>query len=298
MQKAATITLSKFMCVSATYCEQNLPLLLTILEKSQDPEIRSNIIIALGDIAVCFNSLLEEHIQFLYNRLGDSDTSTKKNTLMVLTHLILNGMIKVKGQLGEMAKCLEDSDTRISDLAKLFFTELASKDNAVYNNLPDIISHLSKQGIAEEKYERIIRFLFTFVKDKNSDSMVEKLCQKFRTAEAPRNWRDISLCLSLLPFKTERSFKKMVDGFIFYQDMLHENTVYKHFVDIISKAKLLKAAKNDIKAIVEEFEQKLKGQRVALEEDREAVENAQLFKEGKKPSRRERRVKEYDEMVI
>ena len=61
----------------------------------------------------------------------------KKNTLMVLTHLILNGMIKVKGQLGEMAKCLEDKEPRIADLAKLFFTELSTKDNAIYNNLPD-----------------------------------------------------------------------------------------------------------------------------------------------------------------
>lgn len=61
----------------------------------------------------------------------------KKNTLMVLTHLILNGMIKVKGQLGELAKCLEDPETRIADLAKLFFTELSTKDNAIYNNLPD-----------------------------------------------------------------------------------------------------------------------------------------------------------------
>jgi hypothetical protein len=56
---------------------------------------------------------------------------------MVLTHLILNGMIKVKGQLGEMAKCLEDKEPRIVDLAKLFFTELSTKDNAIYNNLPD-----------------------------------------------------------------------------------------------------------------------------------------------------------------
>lgn len=61
----------------------------------------------------------------------------KKNTLMVLTHLILNAMIKVKGQLGEMAKCLEDQDLRIQDLAKLFFKELSTKENAIYNNLQD-----------------------------------------------------------------------------------------------------------------------------------------------------------------
>lgn len=43
----------------------------------------------------------------------------------------------MKGQLGEMAKCLEDEEPRIADLAKLFFTELSTKENAIYNNLPD-----------------------------------------------------------------------------------------------------------------------------------------------------------------
>jgi condensin complex subunit 1 len=42
----------------------------------------------------------------------------RKNTLMVLTHLILNDMIKVKGQISEMAVCIEDDDRNIADLAK------------------------------------------------------------------------------------------------------------------------------------------------------------------------------------
>ena len=50
---------------------------------------------------------------------------------MVLTHLILNGMIKVKGQLGEMVKCLEDPEPRITDLAKSFFTHLLTKNTTI-----------------------------------------------------------------------------------------------------------------------------------------------------------------------
>ena len=93
--------------------------------------------IALGDVAVSFSTIIDENSSELYRGLSDKDMVVKKNTLMVLTHLVLNGMIKVKGQLGEMAKCIEDEDQRIADLAKLFFTELATKDNAIYNNLPD-----------------------------------------------------------------------------------------------------------------------------------------------------------------
>ncbi|KAJ1821656.1 condensin complex non-SMC subunit Cnd1, partial [Coemansia sp. RSA 2598] len=126
----ATAALAKFMCISSTFCEQNLPLLLTLLQRAKSPVIRANISIALGDIAVCFNNLIGENVHYLYGPLHDPDTRVKKTTLMVLTHLILNGMVKVKGQLGEMAKCLEDKDQRVADMARLFFAELSTKDNA------------------------------------------------------------------------------------------------------------------------------------------------------------------------
>jgi condensin complex subunit 1 len=131
------LSFSKFLCVSSKFCEENYRILFKILEVSKDPTIRSNIVIALGDVAVCFSNIIDENSNELYKGLSDRDPVVKKNTLMVLTHLILNGMIKVKGQLGEMAKCLEDEDPRIADLARLFFSELSTKDNAIYNNLPD-----------------------------------------------------------------------------------------------------------------------------------------------------------------
>jgi len=38
---------------------------------------------------------------------------------MVLSHLILNGMIKVKGQIFLLAKLIEDENKSIADLAKV-----------------------------------------------------------------------------------------------------------------------------------------------------------------------------------
>lgn len=140
-------------------------LLFKLLETATNPIIRSNIVIALGDIAVCFSTLMDQNSDRLYAGLTDRDLTVKKNTLMVLTHLILNGMIKVKGQLGEMAKCIEDDDKRISDLARLFFEELSTKENAIYNNLPDIISHLSvgKHAVEEDTYQSIMKYIFRYI---------------------------------------------------------------------------------------------------------------------------------------
>lgn len=86
-------------------------------------------------------------------------------TPVVLTHLILNGMVKIKGQIGLMARCVVDPSPQISDMAKLFFTELATKDNAIYNNLPDMISYFTSEGssITEQDFRSVMRFLFSFI---------------------------------------------------------------------------------------------------------------------------------------
>lgn len=164
LQAAATLCMAKLMCVSAEYCEKNLPLLITIMERSEDPIVRSNAVIALGDMAVCFNHLIDENTDFLYRRLNDDDASVKRTCLMTLTFLILAGQVKVKGQLGEMAKCLEDDDKKIADLARMFFTELATKDNAVYNHFIDMFSLLSaERNLQEASLRRIVKFLIGFV---------------------------------------------------------------------------------------------------------------------------------------
>ena len=164
LQAAATLCMAKLMCVSAEYCEKNLPLLITIMERSEDPIVRSNAVIALGDMAVCFNHLIDENTDFLYRRLNDDEDSVKRTCLMTLTFLILAGQVKVKGQLGEMAKCLEDDDKKIADLARMFFTELATKDNAVYNHFVDMFSLLSaERNLEEAALRRIVKFLIGFV---------------------------------------------------------------------------------------------------------------------------------------
>ena len=164
LQAQAALCMAKLMCVSAEYCEANLGLLITILERSPSAITRSNLVVALGDMAVCFNHLIDENTDFLYRRLGDSSLQVKRTCLMTLTFLILAGQVKVKGQLGEMAKCVEDSDERIREMSRIFFAELAGKDNAVYNHFVDMFSLLSAdEGLEEERFRKVIKFLASFI---------------------------------------------------------------------------------------------------------------------------------------
>ena len=204
LQAQAALCLAKLMCVSSEYCETNLGLLLTILERSQDAVVRSNLVVALGDMAVCFNQLIDENTDFLYRRLNDADSSVKRTCLLTLTFLILAGQVKVKGQLGEMAKCLEDGDRKIADMARMFFSELATKDNAVYNQFVDMFSVLSADSALDvDAFKRIIKFLAGFIEKVCQSAAASSLSCKtlilhrtsmlnsFRTSSRPgyREWR-------------------------------------------------------------------------------------------------------------
>jgi hypothetical protein len=89
--------------------------------------------------------------------------------------------------------------------------------------------------------------------EKQAENIVEKLCQRFHLTEDARQWRDIAFCLSLLPFKSERSVKKLIEGLQFYRDKLHEETVFARFQDILAKARANKSA-NKPETELNEFE--------------------------------------------
>ena len=60
----------------------------------------------------------------------------RKNCLMVLSHLILNDMMKVKGHIARLALCLQDDEPRVAGLAQVFFHELSAKASKVRMRLP------------------------------------------------------------------------------------------------------------------------------------------------------------------
>lgn len=227
LQTCATMTLAKFMCVSSQFCEENLQLLCLILEKSESAATRSNLVIAMGDMTVCFNHVLDDCSAHLYRRLRDEDSTVRKTCLMTLTFLVLAGQVKVKGQLGEMAKCLEDEDRRVADLARVFFTELSTKDNAIYNGFTDIFSLLSqgdaetgKGALDEDSLRRVVKFLLGFVeRDRHAKQLAEKLVTRLATCRTQRQWDDCCFALSCLPqgARNEQINKIIADGFQFVQ---------------------------------------------------------------------------------
>ncbi|KAL6452716.1 YCS4 Condensin complex subunit 1 [Candida maltosa Xu316] len=215
LQRSAVLCLAKLMCVSSIYCDENLPLLLHIMENSDDPIIRCNCVLGLGDMAVCFNNIVDENTDFIYNRLSDDNIMVQRTCLMTITFLILAGQVKVKGKLSSMAKCLENPDQGISDMCRLFFTELASKDNAIYNGFIDIFSGLSNdESLDKDQLKRIIRFLIGFIdKEKHQKQLAEKLLARLPKCHSETQWKDVAFVLNTIPYKNEAITAALTEGF-------------------------------------------------------------------------------------
>ncbi|XP_031473605.1 condensin-1 complex subunit CAP-D2 [Nymphaea colorata] len=278
LQASGMLALCKLMLIDANFCEANLQLLFTVAENAPLEAVRSNCTIALGDLSVRFPNLLEPWTENMYGRLRDPAVSVRKNAVLVLSHLILNDMMKVKGYINEMAVRLEDVDDRISNLAKLFFHELSKKgSNPVYNLLPDILGRLSNQNLAEETFCSIMQFLIGSIKkDKQMEGLVEKLCNRFCGTTDVKQWEGIAYCLSLLTL-TEKGIKKLIESFKSYEHALSEESVVSHFRVIINKAK--KFAKPEVKTCVEEFEEKMSKHHTERKEQEMTAHNALLHQQ-------------------
>jgi hypothetical protein len=225
-------------------------------------------------------------------------------------------MVKVKGQVGEIAVCLSDPEQRISDLTRVFFTELSKRSsNPIYNILPDTLSCLSRLASGEaqnqefataimadaagvtsgpspvalrqldrETFRDIVRFLLSFIgKDKQSDSLAEKLLHRFESTSAgggegstsaetgkqetlssqssqPANnsalagspyvaalWRDLAFCLSQLPL-SEKSIRRMAESVRTYKTALALPDVWESFLLMLNKAKKMVSVSNSAAA--------------------------------------------------
>lgn len=119
---------------------------------------------------------------------------------MVITHLILNDMLKLRGEIVDICMLLEDHDPKIQDQVKLFLHELHSKGNhLIYNMFPKAITRLSKEfsNLSKDEFENIAKHLTAYIKqDKQIETILEKMCLKLKNSSLEIEWRNTAFCLT------------------------------------------------------------------------------------------------------
>ncbi|XP_036674153.3 condensin complex subunit 1 [Drosophila suzukii] len=297
LQQAATLALARLMTVSSRFCESNMSFLMNILNLTKNIRIKCNTVVGLSDLTFRFPNIIEPWTGHFYAQLHESNTELRLTAVKMLSHLILNEMIRVKGQIADMALCIVDGNEEIRNITKQFFKEIANKSNILYNVLPDIISRLGdiNLNLDEDKYRIIMSYILGLIqKDRQIETLVEKLCLRFPVTRVERQWRDIAYCLGLLTYN-ERAVKKLMDNLQHFKDKVQVDEVYQSFKLIISNTN--KLAKPELKAVVTEFENRLNeclqvnpdsaaqpGDQVTPEGQSNRARSARTKKGGRKPA--------------
>lgn len=263
--QSSSLALSKFMCISSSFCDKHLPLLFSLLSNT-DENVRANIVVALGDLAFRFPNEVEPYTPKIYACLKDCSTRVRRHTMMVLTHLILNDMVKVKGQVCEVAICIRDDDVNVRDMSRLLFNELSKRtNNPIYNLLPDIISRLSSSELDRDSFREILGFLLSFIKkERQSDMLIEKIIQRFPGCGSIEQKSNLAYCIAQLKL-TDKGVKTLLDNFKLFKDSLYNDDIYKTFSTILSK--MSKTAKPETKQVIQELESKLHSSNESGKED-------------------------------
>eukprot|EP00775_Hariotina_reticulata_P007726 gene7726-7925_t len=237
---SALLALTQMMAVNSNYCSSNVALLFTLLlRRHVAAGIRVNMVVALADLAGRFPNVLEPWTDHIYQTLADPEPRVRLAALSSLTHLVLGGMLKAKGNVAEVAVLLVDREPEIVDRAVLFFDSLAktgsgssrasasaaaagaSAANPVYNLLPDCLSKLlAKVNLTEEQVQVVMGQLLAYVKDKQAESLRERLAARLQGG-GPRDWRLVAWCIGHLGFN-EKGLRKLMDLLPCYRHALAE----------------------------------------------------------------------------
>uniref|UniRef100_A0A183UQP2 Cnd1 domain-containing protein n=1 Tax=Toxocara canis TaxID=6265 RepID=A0A183UQP2_TOXCA len=251
LRSAAALALSKVMLLSMRVCMRMMPIFVHFLTHSPSAECRSNLMIAAGDLCFRFPNVVEKYSYHLYERIRDKDAYVRETCVIVLAHLILNDMVRIRGTVGDIARCIVDANVNIANLAKFFFAELSKKGNIIYNLMPDVVSRLSSnQEVAIDDFREIMKLLLSFIKkDKQADSLLEKLCQRMYCTEDSTGKVDerlaecLSYCISRLPL-SEKSLRTMTELLPSYAYLLYLDTVFTNLSTAITHFRKANAFRN------------------------------------------------------
>ncbi|VDK72873.1 unnamed protein product [Litomosoides sigmodontis] len=260
LRSTAILALSKFMLLSMKTCVRFMPLFLEYFKNSPSSECRSNLMIAIGDLCFRFPNVIEKYSEHLYHGINDKDDYVRQTSIIVLSYLMLNDMVKVRGTIADLAQCINDENINIEQLAKFFFSELAKKGNVLYNLMPDMISRLSSsESVTIDDFIKIMRLLLGFIKkDKQADSLLEKLIQRMQGVVNKDGLFDtrlakcLSYCISCLPLN-EKSFRFMAESLPTYSNLLTLECVFTNLQSAVLHFKKYSVRNAELKGEVDDF---------------------------------------------
>lgn len=101
------------------------------------------------------------------------------------------------------------------------------------------------------------RLLFEHIdKTKQMESLVDRLCVKFRLVDSIEQQRQIAYCLTLIQYN-DKALRKLQENFPAYKNLVHDEAIYGCFKEIFETCNKQAVGKVDLKPIVQEIDSML-----------------------------------------
>eukprot|EP01065_Artemidia_motanka_P031891 TRINITY_DN3877_c0_g1_i1.p1 TRINITY_DN3877_c0_g1~~TRINITY_DN3877_c0_g1_i1.p1 ORF type:complete len:1478 (+),score=503.21 TRINITY_DN3877_c0_g1_i1:57-4490(+) len=308
LRSAAVLALCSYMLVTEDFARAHVRWLFSILRKSTEPVVRTNIIIGIGDLFGRWPNALEPWTSSFFQCLRDSDVHARGTAFLVASHLILGDMLKARAFVHMICAGLEDAAQSVQNKSKYFIAELHVKDkDRIFHMLPDCLATLSREdfGLDDEKFRRVISYLLEYInKEMHLDGLVNRLCTKFSqmgeageerglsAAEQMRHARHLALAISMLDLKitSERALKRLCgdQAVKSYESFLGDDVVYRHFKDVLAKARRPipgQKEKPEAKRMLEAWEQRIDATHEKMGTDRQVEQRARAAEAPAEPRR-------------
>ncbi|XP_026482950.1 condensin complex subunit 1-like [Ctenocephalides felis] len=270
----ASGALMSFMCISSEACRQNIQLLMTVLRHSKFPVVKTNIIVGFADLLFRFPTVVEPWELYVFERLKDDNSEVKKIGLKFICQLILTNIMRPKSYISDIALFLVDEDDALKTLAEHFFKEMSTKDQNLYNALPDIISKMTDpaMNLVEAKFQKIMKSILSYIsKDRHMDGLVQKLCLRLQIATDTAQICNLAFCLSILNY-TLKSIQVLIDNFEIFRTHLNIPEVYTVFKNIVALGNK-QSVKPEMKTLCTELDNKIEAL-LDVNQDKENMEEA------------------------
>ena len=251
------------MLINQEFCKNNINFIFDILNNETIPsDLKLNICLAFGDLVNRFPNIMITEVNKFFEGLHSPHKEVVKYTLTVISHLVLNDMLKMKGEVVDICMLLDHKDPSIRTHVQTFFNEINNKgNNVIYNIIPKALARLSNEfkSLEYSKFKTIAITLLKYVdKEKHIEGLMDKLFAKLKSSTDNLEWRNDTFVLSELNYNTEKTLAKFLQSYSEIIDKNDDNQeVKENLAKIFGKLERIQNLSDSVLANLKDCKEKL-----------------------------------------
>ena len=263
LYKSAIMSYCKLMLTNQDFCKNNISFIFDLLNNDTIPsDLKLNVCLSFGDLVNRFPNIMITEVNKFFDGLHSPHKEVVKYTLTVISHLVLNDMLKMKGEVVDICMLLDHKDPSIRSHVQTFFNEINNKgNNVIYNIIPKALARLSNEfkSLEYSKFKTIAITLLKYVdKEKHIEGLMDKLFVKLKNSSDNLEWRNDTFVLSELNYNTEKTLVRFLQS---YSDIVDKNDdnqeVKENLARIFGKLEKIQNLSDSVLANLKEFKEKV-----------------------------------------